>query len=147
MVTIIGSNTATATATLQVSEVWKRSEHEIVQVATAANDGVSCGYPFEEGQKYLVYAYEGQRCLKVDGCSETKPLSKAGADLAVLGNGKEPEVGDDLTDTSGGFPPLGEIGMVGGAVAAVSLVVLRRLVQISQATHNFREFVLYEVYE
>jgi hypothetical protein len=103
--------------------------HETVQLATVPNDGVSCGYPFEEGQKYLVYADEGQRGLKVGGCSATRPLSEAGADLAVLRNGKEPEEGDDLTDTSGGFPPLGVIGMMGGAVAAVSLVILMRLVR------------------
>jgi hypothetical protein len=131
MFTIIGGNAATASVTLRVSEVWKGSKHETVQLATVPNDGVSCGYPFEEGQKYLVYAYEGQRGLTVDGCSATKPLSKAGADLAVLGNDKEPEEGDDLTDTSGGFPPLGVIGMAGGVVAAVSLVVLMRLVRTS----------------
>jgi hypothetical protein len=34
-----------------------------------------------------------------------------------------------LSDTSGGFPPLGVMGMVGGTVAAVSLVVLMRLVR------------------
>ena len=126
---IIGGNAATATVSLRVSEVWKGSMHETVQLATVPNDGVSCGYPFEEGQKYLVYADEGQRGLKVGGCSATRPLSKAGADLAVLKNGKEPEEGDDLTDTSGGFPPLGVVGMLGGAVAVVSLVVLMRLVR------------------
>jgi hypothetical protein len=36
-----------------------------------------------------------------------------------------------LNDTSGGFPPLGVIGMLGGAVAAVSLVVLMRVVRTS----------------
>src|SRR5215208_4044324 len=98
---IIGGNAATATVSLRVSEVWKGSMHETVQLATVPNDGVSCGYPFEEGQKYLVYADEGKRGLTVGGCSATRPLSKAGADLAVLGNGKEPEEGDNLTDTSG----------------------------------------------
>jgi hypothetical protein len=129
MLTLIGGNAATATATLRVSEVWKGSMRETVQFATTPNDGVACAIPFEEGQKYLVYANEGQRGLTVDGCSATKPLSEAGGDLAVLGNGKEPEEGGDLTDTSGGFPPLGVIGMLGGALAVVSLAVLMRLVR------------------
>ena len=131
MLTIIGGNAATASVTLRVSEVWKGSMHETVQLATVPNDGVSCGYPFEEGQKYLVYADEGQQGLKVGGCSATRPLSKAGADLAVLRNGKESEEGDDLTDTSGGFPPLGVPGMLGGAVAVVSLAVLMRVIRTS----------------
>jgi hypothetical protein len=36
-----------------------------------------------------------------------------------------------LSDTSGGFPPLGIIGMMGGAVVAVSLLLLMRLVRTS----------------
>ena len=82
-----------ATATLRVSEVWKGPEHQTVQLTTDVADGVSCGYPFEKGQKYLVYAYGGQQGLGTSGCSETKLLSKASEDLALLGNGAEPKDG------------------------------------------------------
>jgi hypothetical protein len=129
MVTIMGGNTATASVTLLVSEVWKGSMHETVQLATVPNDGVSCGYPFEEGQKYLVYADEGQQGLKVGGCSATTPLSEARTDLQVLGNARTSGGSGGLSDTSGGLPPLGVMGMLGGAAVVVSLVVLMRLVR------------------
>jgi hypothetical protein len=117
------------TVSLRVSEVWKAPELETLEVTTPRG-GAACGYPFKEGQEYLVYAYGKEESLKVDLCSETTPLSKASADLEALDNGETMGgSGAVLSDTSGGFPPLWVMGMVGGAVAAVSLVVLMRLVR------------------
>ena len=67
--------------------------------------------------------------MEVASCGRTTPLSEASADLEVLGNGETMGGSGVLSDTSGGFPPLGVIGMLGGAVAVVSLVVLMRLVR------------------
>jgi hypothetical protein len=120
-ITIMGGGTATAT--VRVSEVWKGTKQETLEVSTPVS-GMSCGYPFEEGQEYLVYAY-GKQDLKVDLCSETKPLSKAGADLAVLGNGEKPKDGDALTDTSGGVSVRAMVGIAGLAMVASFLVVGR----------------------
>jgi hypothetical protein len=114
------------TVSFRVSEVWKGPEQETLEVSTPSQ-GPACGYPFSEGRTYLVYA-EGKR-MEVSACGETTLLSEASADLEVLGNGETMGGGEVLTDTSGGFPPLGVIGMLGGAVAAVSLVVLMRLVR------------------
>jgi hypothetical protein len=101
----------TDAVSFQVSEVWKGSERETLQVSTASQ-GPSCGYPFKEGQEYLVYA-RGKR-MNVSACEETKPLSEASVDLEVLDNGETMGgSGAVLYDTSGGFPPLGVIGMVG----------------------------------
>jgi hypothetical protein len=117
------------TVSFRVSEGWKGPEQDTLEVTTPRG-GASCGYPFKEGQEYLVYAYGKEESLKVDLCSETTPLSKASADLEALDNGETMGgSGAVLSDTSGGFPPLWVMGMVGGAVAAVSLVVLMRLVR------------------
>ncbi len=126
MVTMMGGNTATATATLRVSEVWKGPERQTMQIGTAPNDGVSCGYPFEEGKEYLVYA-SGKQDPEASGCSETKPLSEAGADLALLGDGQKPKDGGNeaLSDTSGGVSAGAMAGMAGLALAASLLVVVR----------------------
>jgi hypothetical protein len=110
----------------RVSEVWKGPESETLEVSTPRG-GPACGYPFKEGQGYLVYA-EGKK-MKVSFCGETTLLSNASADLEVLGSGETLGGSTVLYDTSGGFPPLGIIGMLGGAVAAVSFVVLMRLVR------------------
>ena len=47
---------ATVTVSFQVSEVWKGPQPVTLEVSTS-RDGASCGYPFKEGQEYLVYAY------------------------------------------------------------------------------------------
>ena len=124
MWTIMGGGGATAT--LRVSEVWKGPKQQTVQVTTGADSGMGCGYPFEEGQEYLVYAGKG---MSVDLCSETNPLSKAGADLALLRklrNSENPKDGGDaLNDTSGGFSVGAMVGMAGLAMAASFLVVVR----------------------
>jgi hypothetical protein len=110
----------------RVSEVWKGPEQDTLEVSTPRYEA-SCGYSFKEGQEYLVYA-EGKK-MKVTYCGRTTLLSKASADLEVLVNGETLGGSGVLSDTSGVFPPLGVMGMVGGAVAAVSLVVLMRLVR------------------
>jgi hypothetical protein len=124
-----GSSTAapwpTETVSLRVSEVWKGPQRETLEVSTATQSG-TCGYAFEEGQEYLVYAY-GKQDLKVDICTETKPLSKAGTDLALLGNSsEEPKDGSEaLSDTSGGVSVGAMVGLAGLALAASFLVVVR----------------------
>jgi hypothetical protein len=108
--------------------VWKGPKRETLEVSTPSQ-GSACGYSFFEGRKHLVYA-EGRR-MSVDSCGETTPLSKASADFEALGNGETLGGAGVLSDTSGGFLPLEIIGMMGLAVAAVSLVVLMRLVRTS----------------
>jgi hypothetical protein len=122
------SRPGSSRVTLRVSEVWKGPERETLEVNTPREES-ACGYGFSEGREYLVYA-EGRR-MSVDACGETTLLSEASADLAALGNGEAPGGGGVLSDTSGGFPPLGMIGMMGLTVAAVSLVLLMRLVRTS----------------
>ena len=112
------------TVTLRVSEVWKGTDQRTLEVRTPSQ-GSACGYAFKEGQEYLVYAY-GKQDLKVDACGETKQLSKADEDLALLGNGEQPkDGGDDLTDTSGGVSVRAMVGIAGLAMVASSLVVVR----------------------
>ena len=91
--------------------------------------GAACGYPFKEGQEYIVYAYEKEEPFKVDLCSQTKPLSKASEDLALLGNSSEkPTGGGPLSDTSGGASVRAMVGVAGLALAA-SLLLMMRLVR------------------
>jgi len=118
------SHPGTVTVTLQVSEVWKGPQRETLEVSTPSTGG-ACRYPFDEGREYLVYAY-GKQDLKVDLCSETEPLSKAGTDLALLANSENPKDGGHaLTDTSGGFSVGAMVGMAGLAMATSFLVMVR----------------------
>jgi hypothetical protein len=126
---MFGTRIPSSRVTLRVSEVWKGPQRETLEVSTPSQEG-ACGYPFKEGQEYLIYARGKEAPFKVDLCSETKPLLEASVHLEALGNGET--VGDSgaLSDTSGGFPRLDIVGMMGLAVAAVSLVILVRLVRI-----------------
>lgn len=124
---------STVKVTFKVSEVWKGEARETVEVTTDADPGTSCGFPFEKGQEYLVYASEG---MKASTCSETKPLSIAGQDLEVLGADEEPESGNapfgsegngNLPDTGGvraDSPYPVPVESVGAAVLALAFAVV-----------------------
>ena len=123
-----GIRLPSSTVILRVSEVWKGPQHETLEMSTPSA-GAICGYPFKEGQDYLVYAYGKEEPFKVDLCSGTKPLSKANADLALLGKlgeGEKPTNGDDsLNDTSGFVTARAMVGLTGLAIAASFFLVVR----------------------
>jgi hypothetical protein len=76
------------TVRLRVERVWKGSPREDVRIFTGRGGG-DCGYRFEVGRSYLVYAYkwrEGE--LGTNICQRTAKLSEASGDLRVLGRGK-----------------------------------------------------------
>jgi hypothetical protein len=123
-----GSLLAVNKVSFRILEVWKGPKRETLELTTPSQ-GSACGYSFSKGRTYLVDA-TGKKVLDTSTCSETKRLSEASELVEALGNGETPgEGGGVLVDTSGGFPPLGIIGMIGLGVAAVSLVTLLRLVR------------------
>lgn len=79
-------------AVFDVKESWKGIEEERAIINTATS-GDSCGYDFEINKEYLVYAH-GQQIIGAQPdlgtgiCSRTTSFSDAGADLLVLGQGK-----------------------------------------------------------
>lgn len=125
---MMGGSLPSSTVTLRLFETWKGPQRETVEVSTP-RDGAICGYPFKEGQEYLVCAYGKGDPFKVDLCSGTKSLTRAGAELALLGKlgeGKKLAGGGDvLNDTSGGLSVRAMLGMAGLAMAASFLVVVR----------------------
>ena len=73
---------------LRVERVWKGSPREVVRIFTGRGGG-DCGYQFEVGQSYLVYAYKWRETeLGTNICQRTAKLSEASGDLRVLGRGK-----------------------------------------------------------
>lgn len=114
-----------ATVTLRASEVWKGPRQQTVVVDAAADSGSGCGYPFVAGEEYLVYATGDDPSVSL--CSETKPLSEAGADLEALGDGEAPEPGGTLSDTSGGISVGAMAGLAGLAVIGSFLLAVRLL--------------------
>ena len=73
---------------LRVERVWKGSPRGEVRLVTGRGGG-DCGYRFEVGGSYLVYAYgSGAGGLGTNICQRTARLSEAAKDLQVLGKGR-----------------------------------------------------------
>jgi len=74
---------------LEVLRAWKGVEEKKLVVSTAKSSA-SCGYAFQEGKTYLIYAYQEDKApmLRVSQCSRTQTLDKAEGDLKELGEGK-----------------------------------------------------------
>lgn len=70
--------------TLQVLEAWKGTDEATVQVHTGMGGG-DCGFNFEEGREYVVYASSSEGELEVYSCSLTGLL--ADSDTESLGEG------------------------------------------------------------
>lgn len=70
-------------AVMRVHSVWKGVASGTVVVVTSTS---MCGFPFEPGKTYLVYASPtGDTPLTTSICARTKPLDRADADLHELG--------------------------------------------------------------
>lgn len=84
--------------TFAVKQLWKGEPRAELSIRTAMY-GASCGYEdFRVNEDYLVFAYGDQDDLKTGLCEGTKPVTEAGEELIVLGNGYLP----DGIEASGG---------------------------------------------
>ena len=72
----------------EVEKYWKGIFENNVIIGTGFGGG-DCGYRFENGEDYLVYAY-GDNTLSTNSCSRTKLLASAQDDLRELGEGNLP---------------------------------------------------------
>ena len=137
--------------TFAVSRVWKGAAQPTITITTARWEP-SCGYEFQKGQEYLVYAravdttlVPKQRAnivLQTGFCSRTQPLADATADLAALGERQAPTATTAqipqpsmLPDTSGeveqpalNLRPLVMLGALGVVTMGFAGCVLRRRV-------------------
>src|SRR5262245_5188817 len=76
---------------LRVEGSWKGARKEInceeVTISTGLGDA-DCGFDFQVGTSYLVYADKAQGKLTTNICNRTKPTAQASEDLAALGEPK-----------------------------------------------------------
>jgi hypothetical protein len=95
---------------MEVDKVWK-GELGKTQLVYTARDGASCGFGFEKGKEYLVYAYSDNDRLVTSMCDRTKLISNAAGDLSLLKEGKLPslENGQAEPDFTGWFILIGVV--------------------------------------
>jgi hypothetical protein len=92
----------TKAALFEVSRIWKGGSESQIIIHTGSGGG-DCGYHFEEGKEYLVYAhpsnmYGDKELLVTIICDRTNALAGVQEDLAILGEGKVPTVQVNLED-------------------------------------------------
>ncbi len=87
---VFGSSADPIKVTFQVYTVWKGPVNQTITITTSRS-GASCGYTFEKGGEYLVYADGTENSLAVSLCSRTQHLVAAENDLVVLGGGSTPD--------------------------------------------------------
>jgi hypothetical protein len=73
--------------TFNASKAWKGVDKNPVYVYSSGSSA-SCGYEFEVGKEYLVYAYEEDGNLATGLCTRTALLADAAEDLVALGAGE-----------------------------------------------------------
>jgi len=84
----------TKTVRLAVNESFRGSEEKTVEIETGRGGG-DCGFAFENGQSYLVYAYRNKETGKLGTgiCTRTQLLSSAGEDLEYFRGLKDAKAG------------------------------------------------------
>lgn len=115
----------------EVSAVWKGAVRAELSITTPPTGG-SCGFVFEEGQEYIVYAYDSPY---VDGgystaiCSRTALLDQAQEDLDALGEGHAPQAGaggpapEEPEDTAANWVRVATLGVVAAILALGGFVM------------------------
>lgn len=73
-----------------VKQEWNDGIEKTVTVTTGTGDG-DCGYLFEVGKKYLVYASNGKNTLRTNICTKTA-LAENNKDIIVLNKIKRRKV-------------------------------------------------------
>ncbi|MGF7029904.1 hypothetical protein J2T17_000809 [Paenibacillus mucilaginosus] len=93
------SGSLTKAVLFDVNRIWKGGQETQIMVHTGGGGG-DCGYDFEEGRDYLVYANPsdmyGSKKLVTIICDLTKELVLAQEDAALLGEGRLPTEQVDL---------------------------------------------------
>jgi hypothetical protein len=101
----IQSSADPALVTFEVSQVWKGPEFTNLLVQTSQSSA-SCGYEFEFGRDYLVYASGSETDLSTGLCSRTTLLTNAELDVTELGEATTPvEANPDLPVSDGVTEP------------------------------------------
>jgi hypothetical protein len=73
---------------IRLSRSFKGIAHSTETVHTSSS-GALCGFRFEKGEKYIIYAYQIDGKLHTNICTRTRALADAALDLEALGDGVE----------------------------------------------------------
>lgn len=73
------------TAKLRVSKIWKGERDFSTALITTSDDGAMCGFNFQTGKSYVIYAYKNQDGrFQTNNCTRSRSSEHATEDLAYL---------------------------------------------------------------
>lgn len=119
---VVVSSADPVKVTFEVSQTWKGPDYKTL-VLTTARDSASCGYSFEEGEEYIVYAYGESDKLTTNICSRTNILASAQDDLQELGTSSSLKI-SKINYTSPVFNPILVLMIVGGVIILIIVTAL-----------------------
>ena len=120
----------TKAALFEVDHIWKGGSESEIIIHTGSGGG-DCGFEFEVGKEYLVYAnhstmYGDKELLVTIICDRTKLVDEAQEDLKILGEGKEPTVIVNLKDTFNREHPYLMFASIGIAILGTVIYLVWR---------------------
>jgi hypothetical protein len=123
----------TKSALFEVSQIWKGGSESQIIIHTGGGGG-DCGYHFEEGKDYLVYAqpstmYGDKAVLVTIICDRTNVLTQAQEDLAILGEGKAPTEHVNLNGELGRIDPYVWVTVSGIIIIGIMIFFVWRKVR------------------
>lgn len=121
----IMSSADPAKVTFEVYQSWKGPKTKNITIYTALSSA-SCGYEFDEGREYLVYADIEEGNLEVSLCSGTSLLSadKAQRDISFFPSSQE--LGQNSNSTSFMMPLLASLGVIAIVFVVYKLLSWRK---------------------
>jgi hypothetical protein len=114
--------------TVEVERAWKGVELSPVVVETH-HDEATCGFPFEVGESYIVYAYSEGTPLTTALYHRTRLLEQADEDLQALGSGTEVDAQTEGEESMGDEtfnPGLLILGAVIISIIVATVMLLRQ---------------------
>lgn len=105
--------------TFAVSRSWKQHSDAILYLNSGFDD--ACGYAFETGKSYLVYATKKFTSWQSSRCTRNAPLEAAAEDMAMLGEGNATQGSAMRRRMAWTIGALGLISILG-----LALIVLRK---------------------
>ncbi|HET7483732.1 MAG TPA: hypothetical protein VFK89_12825, partial [Actinomycetota bacterium] len=113
-----------------VDSVYKGEIHEEQEIVTSQQSS-ACGFSFDEGQRYVVFAFSRPGgTLTTNSCSNTRPWP-AGRELALGGAEPHPPVRGQSGRSNLGVLIVGGL-LIGGA--ALTFTKLRRVSTLADPT-------------
>src|SRR5512145_19756 len=71
------------TAKIEASKIWKGEKNFSTAILTTKDLGAMCGFYFQVGKTYLIYAYKNQDgWLETNNCTRSRSEEHAASDLA-----------------------------------------------------------------